>query len=287
MLKTLGLSGLVCWAALTVSFVPLWAQEGKAVVEDPEQLFEPREFVGANGETLKYRLLKPSPYNADREYPLVIFLHGAGERGSDNKAQLKHGMADFCKAKWRDKYPCYVVAPQCPTGKKWVEVDWSAPANEMPAKTSDSLQLVFELTDTMIKDSAVNDNRIYITGLSMGGYGTWDALARRPSFFAAAIPICGGGDPKTVERFVNVPLWCFHGDKDEAVPVTRSREMIDALEAAGGTPKYTEYPGVAHNSWAQTYADPQVFEWLFTQLRREPAAKEKDAADAKPAADKQ
>lgn len=287
MLKTLALNGLVCWFALTISCVPCLAQEGKAVVEDPEQLFEPREFVGANGETLKYRLLKPTPYNADREYPLVIFLHGAGERGSDNKAQLKHGMADFCKAKWRDKYPCYVIAPQCPTGKKWVEVDWSAPSNDMPAKTSDSLQLVFELTDTMVKDSAVNDNRIYITGLSMGGYGTWDALARRPSFFAAAIPICGGGDPKTAERFANVPLWCFHGDQDEAVPVKRSREMVDALKAAGGMPKYTEYAGVGHNSWAQTYADPGVFEWLFTQLRREPVIKDKAAVDAKPAAKKQ
>jgi predicted peptidase len=271
MLKSIGWSGWVCWAALSVGLASCWAQEDKAVVEDPEKLFEPREFVGADGQTLKYRLLKPAPYNADRKYPLVIFLHGAGERGSDNKAQLKHGMADFCKAKWRDKYPCYVVAPQCPEGKKWVEVDWSAPANDMPAKTSDSLQLVFELTDTMIKDSAVNENRIYITGLSMGGYGTWDALARRPSLFAAAIPICGGGDPKTASRFANIPLWCFHGDQDKAVPVNRSREMIEALKAAGGNPKYTEYAGVGHDSWSQTYADPAVFEWLFTQLRRTPA----------------
>ena len=250
---------------------PKVTQEDKTVVEDPEKLFEPREYVGAGGKTLKYRLLKPAPYDSDREYPLVIFLHGAGERGSDNVAQLKNGMADFCKAKWRDKYPCYVVAPQCPEEEKWVDVDWSSPANDMPAKTSESLQLVFELIDTMVKDAAVNDNRIYITGLSMGGYGTWDALARRPSFFAAAVPICGGGDPKTAARFAKVPLWCFHGDQDEAVPVKRSREMIDALKAAGGMPKYTEYPGVAHNSWAQTYADAAVIEWMFKQLRRDNA----------------
>lgn len=240
-------------------------------MEDPEKLFEPREFVGTNGETLKYRLLKPSPYNADREYPLVIFLHGAGERGSDNKAQLKHGMAEFCKAKWRDKYPCYVLAPQCPEGEKWSDVDWSAPSSELPAKPSKSMELVFELADTMVKDSAVNDNRVYITGLSMGGYGTWDALARRPSFFAAAIPICGGGDPKTAARFAHVPIWCFHGDADQAVPVKRSREMIEALKAAGGSPKYTEYPGVGHDSWTRTYADPEVIEWLFSQIRRTPA----------------
>ncbi|MGN6136555.1 MAG: prolyl oligopeptidase family serine peptidase [Aureliella sp.] len=238
-------------------------------MEDPEKLFEPREFVGSNGQTLKYRLLKPAPYDAERKYPLVIFLHGAGERGSDNVAQLKHGMAEFCKAKWRDKYPCYVLAPQCPEGQKWSDVDWSAPHSELPAKTSQSMQLVFDLVDTMIKDAAVNDNRVIITGLSMGGYGTWDALARRPSLFAAAVPICGGGDPKTADRFAQVPIWCFHGDQDQAVPVSRSREMVEALKAAGGHPKYTEYPGVGHNSWAQTYADPAVLEWLFTQLRRD------------------
>jgi len=249
------------------------AQEEKAVVEDPQKLFEPREFVGTNGQSLKYRLLKPAPYNADRQYPLVIFLHGAGERGDDNLVQLKHGMADFCKSKWREKYPCYVVAPQCPTGKKWVEVDWSAPTSEMPAKASDSLQLVFDLVDTMVRDSAVNPNRIIITGLSMGGYGTWDALARRPNFFAAAVPICGGGDPKTASKFPHVPLWCFHGDEDKAVPVKRSIEMIESLKAAGGEPKYTEYPGVGHDSWTRTYADPAVFEWMFTQLRRDPPKK--------------
>lgn len=244
--------------------------EDKTVVEDPEKLFEPREFVGSDGKTLNYRLLKPHPYNADRKYPLVIFLHGAGERGADNTAQLKHGMADFCKAKWREKYPCYVVAPQCPADKKWVEVEWSAASHVMPEKTSDTMLLVLELADTMIRDSAVNDNRIYMTGLSMGGYGTWDVLARRPGFFAAAVPICGGGDPQTAAKFAHVPLWCFHGEKDNVVPVSRSRDMINALKAAGGSPKYTEYPGVTHNSWAPTYADPKLFEWMFTQLRRDP-----------------
>ncbi len=249
------------------------AQEGTNTVEDPEKLFEPREFVGQNGKVLKYRLLKPSPYNADRKYPLVIFLHGAGERGDDNKAQLKHGMAEFCKALWREKYPCYVLAPQCPNDQKWADVDWSAPSSDLPDKTSDSMQLVLELADTMIKDSAVNDNRVYITGLSMGGYGTWDALARRPSLFAAALPICGGGDPKVAARFAGVPLWCFHGADDKVVKVQRSREMIEALKAAGGTPKYTEYAGVQHDSWTPTYSNPEVIEWMFTQLRRDPVVK--------------
>lgn len=279
--RALGIGVLACWAVCFSTPASSQAQENtkpedKTVVEDPEKLFEPREFVGAHGETLRYRLLKPSPYNADREYPLVIFLHGAGERGSDNKGQLKHGMAEFCKTKWREKYPCYVLAPQCPEGEKWVDVDWSAPSSDLPAKASKSMELLFELADTMVEDSAVNDNRIYITGLSMGGYGTWDAIARRPSFFAAAIPICGGGDPKTAPRFARLPLWCFHGDQDRAVPVKRSREMIEALQEAGGSPKYTEYAGVGHDSWTQTYANAEVLEWLFTQIRRTPV-------DAQPA----
>lgn len=262
--------GLLPFTVIASSSAQDSTRKGKAVVEDPKMLFEPREFVGANGEILHYRLLKPHPYNADRKYPLVIFLHGAGERGDDNTAQLRHGTADFCKAKWREKYPCYVVAPQCPTGKKWVDVDWSAETHAMPEKTSETMLLVLELADTMIRDSAVNDNRIYLTGLSMGGYGTWDTLARRPHFFAAAVPICGGGDPKTAASFAHVPLWCFHGEKDNVVRVSRSRDMIEALKAAGGTPKYTEYPGVTHNSWTATYSDPELFEWMFSQLRRDP-----------------
>ncbi len=242
-----------------------YAQE--ATVEDPEKLFEPREYVGSDGKVLNYRLLKPTPYNADRQYPLVIFLHGAGERGADNTAQLKHGMKEFCKKQWRDKYPCYVLAPQCPEGKKWVEVDWSADTHDMPAQPSESMQLIFELADTMVKDSAVNKNRIVITGLSMGGYGTWDALARRPDFFAVGLPICGGADPKTADKFAKVPVWCFHGGDDKVVPVKRSRDMIEALKSAGGTPRYTEYAGVGHDSWTQTYANPEVIDWMFTQLR--------------------
>ncbi|MFO1062377.1 MAG: prolyl oligopeptidase family serine peptidase [Pirellulales bacterium] len=234
--------------------------------QDPNQLFEPREFNGAKGGTLKYRLLKPKGYNPERKYPVVIFLHGAGERGADNKAQLKHGMAEFCKTEWRDRYPCYVIAPQCPEGRKWSEVDWSAPSSTLPEKISEPLGLTLELVDAMIADAAVNPNRIYLTGLSMGGYGTWDALARRPEFFAAAIPICGGGDPKTAAKFAKVPLWCFHGDDDKAVAVNRSREMIEALKTAGGEPKYTEYPGVGHDSWTRTYANPEVIDWMFRQL---------------------
>jgi predicted peptidase len=119
----------------------------------------------------------------------------------------------------------------------------------------------------MVENAGVDRNRIYITGLSMGGYGTWDAIARYPGFFAAAAPICGGGDPKTVDKFKSLPIWCFHGAKDPVVKVIRSREMIEALQKVGSNAKYTEYPEAQHDSWTQTYSNPELFDWMFAQRR--------------------
>lgn len=262
-LSTLGLLIVTCLAGWTAS---AQAQDDKKGM-DPTSLYEPREFVGSNKIPLKYRLLKPLDYKPGKKYPLVLFLHGAGERGDDNLVTLKHGAKDFADPERRKAYPCYVVIPQCPNGKKWSEVDWSQDTSKLPEKASDSLQSVKELLDEMIEIAGVDSNRVYITGLSMGGYGTWDALARYPGYFAAAVPICGGGDPATVSKFIKVPIWCFHGDQDNAVKVTRSREMIDALKAAGANPKYTEYPGVGHDSWTATYANPEVFKWLFSHQK--------------------
>ena len=117
----------------------------------------------------------------------------------------------------------------------------------------------------MPKEYSIDPQRIYLTGLSMGGYGTWDLLARKPDLFAAGVPVCGGGDESTAEKFAKVPVWVFHGDKDTAVPVGRSRTMVEALKKAGGHPKYTEYAGVGHNPWDKAYADPKLMNWLFKQ----------------------
>lgn len=234
----------------------------------PEQLFEPREFGGSSGGILKYRLLKPTDYDPNEKYPLVIFLHGAGERGDDNLAQLKHGMADFCKPKRRKEFPCYVLAPQCPTAKKWADIDWNRKDVNVPEQISESLGLVMELVDSMLKNSAIDKNRLYVTGLSMGGYGSWDALYRRPNFFAAAVPICGAVSPTVAKTISHVPVWCFHGEADPVVDVGYSRTIIKSLEEAGASPKYTEYPGLGHNSWTPTYANPEVYKWLFAQRRR-------------------
>jgi predicted peptidase len=200
-------------------------------------------------------------------YPLVIFLHGAGERGDDNQKQLVHGMNDFAADEIMAKYPAFVLAPQCPEGQKWSEVDWSAKSSTLPAEISPSLAATLKAADALQKEFSIDPKRIYITGLSMGGYGAWDALSRQPERFAAAAIICGGGDPAYVAKMKEVAIWLFHGGEDRAVPVGRSREMIDALKAAGANPKYTEYPGVGHNSWARTYADPALYDWLFAQKK--------------------
>ena len=232
---------------------------------DMLSLFEPREYSSGEGQVLKYRLMKPIDYQPSKKYPLVIFLHGAGERGDDNQVQLKHGMKDFADPERRKKFACFVIAPQCPQEQRWSDVDWSARTHAIPENASPSMKMVMEVVDTMIESSGVDRTRIYLTGLSMGGYGTWDAIARYPGKFAAAVPICGGGDPNSVDRIGNLPIWAFHGDKDTVVIPERSRDMIDALKKAGVTPKYTEYPGVGHDSWTATYSNPELYEWLFAQ----------------------
>lgn len=235
---------------------------------DPKELFEARVYTDAAGGKLPYRILKPIDYDANKKYPLLIFLHGAGERGEDNAIQLKHGMADFTNEENRKKYPTFVIAPQCPAARKWVEVNWSDPKHEMPAEPSVPLKQTFEVIEALRKEFSLDEQRFYITGLSMGGFGTWDALQRKPDYFAAGLPICGGGDAKQAAKLKNIPIWVFHGDKDTAVQVARSREMVEAIKAAGGMPKYTEYPGVGHDSWTATYKNPEVHAWMFGQKRK-------------------
>jgi predicted peptidase len=219
----------------------------------------------SNKGSINYRLLEPKDRDPAKQYPLVVFLHGAGERGDDNQAQLVHGVREFHKR--QAEYPCFLIAPQCPTGKRWVERNWSEPTGDgtFEDKPSESMAAVLALVEKMIADGGVDPNRVYITGLSMGGYGTWFASGTTKSPFVAAAPICGGGDPSWAPRYKNLPLWAFHGDADTAVPVARSQEMIEAIRAVGGKPQYTEYPGVGHDSWTQTYANDDFFAWLFAQ----------------------
>lgn len=246
----------------------LMALSNPLVAADNLERFEARTYADSAGTKLHYRLLKPADYDATKKYPLVIFLHGAGERGADNFVQLKHGMINFANDEGMKKYPCFVLAPQCPTGSKWVNVDWGAAKHEMPETPASPMRLTIEVVQKLSQEFSLDPSRFYITGLSMGGYGTWDAIQRKPEMFAAAIPICGGGDPKFAKQMSSVPIWAFHGDKDTAVKVERSRDMIQALKDAGASPKYTEYPGVGHDSWTATYKNPEVLDWLFAQKKK-------------------
>lgn len=233
------------------------------------QLFEAKTFKSAAEFTLPYRLLSPAAPEAGKRYPVLLFLHGAGERGSDNEKQLVHVVQELAKPEMRERYPCYLVVPQCPEEIKWVDVDWTQQSHTLPETPSQPLVACYELLAQLEKEYSVDANRIYIGGLSMGGYGTWDALARWPERFAAAIPICGGGDPAQARRMVAVPTWVFHGDQDLAVPVGRSREMVHAIREHQGQVIYTEYPNVGHNSWAMTAANRLVWDWLFAQSRKD------------------
>jgi predicted peptidase len=259
------LAAMLPLAALALSGL---AMSPSLSAADHRDRYEAREFADGEGKTLKYRLLRPQGYDPKKTYPLVLFLHGAGERGSDNKIQLIHGMNEFAADEIMEKYPAFVIAPQCPEGKQWVDVPWSADSHAMPKEPAEPLRLSLELISALQKEFSLDKSRIYVTGLSMGGFGAWDAIQRRPELFAAAVPVCGGGDAALAEQIKDVPVWAFHGAEDGAVKPKRSRDMISALQKAGGSPKYTEYEKVGHHSWEKAYGDVRMYEWLFSQKRK-------------------
>ncbi|HYR57880.1 MAG TPA: GDSL-type esterase/lipase family protein [Chthoniobacteraceae bacterium] len=264
-------SAPILFALALALLPPLRAQQtANPTAPNPADIYEARTFTGADGAALGYRLLPPQNYDAKTKYPLVLFLHGAGERGTDNAAQLKHGAPLFAKPEVRGQYPCFVVAPQCPPEKKWVDIDWNSDTPKQP-EINATMSLVLGALDAVQKEFSVDPDRLYVTGLSMGGYGTWDFITRFPEKWAAAAPVCGGGDKELVIRAKSVPIWAFHGLEDKTVKPERSRELIDAIVAAGGKPLLSEYPYLAHDSWTTAYGEPELLPWLFAQKRGQPA----------------
>ncbi len=212
-------------------------------------------------DTLPFRLLKPRKLENDKTYPLIIFLHGAGERGNNNEGNIKHINELVTNNANRMKYPCFVIAPQCAKKQQWIEA-YNSPFSKKPSKP---MQLFIGLLEKTLKEYPIDPDRIYITGVSMGGYGTWDLISRYPNKFAAAVPVCGGGDVKMAPLIKDIPIWAFHGATDPVVKPEQSRKMITALQNAGGFPGYTEYPNVDHPSWVHAYKEPYLFVWMFRQ----------------------
>jgi predicted peptidase len=235
-------------------FIPLLS------MAQSDSLFEKHVF-----DSLPYRLLRPHNPEPGKKYPLVIFLHGSGERGTDNELNLKYVTPLFLDSIHRIKYPSYILIPQCPISDRWVNTQWNSSEHVMAKSPTASLARVMSLVDYSVREWAVDAQRIYVGGLSMGGFGTWELLARQPNKFAAAIPICGGGDVSTAKRIRKVPVWVFHGALDAVVPPERSRKMVMALKKAKGKPRYTEYPLAQHDSWTPALAEPELLKWLFSQ----------------------
>ncbi|WP_242527453.1 alpha/beta hydrolase-fold protein [Ktedonosporobacter rubrisoli] len=249
-----------------------------------------RKFIDARGTSLTYYFYIPAHYNPKQKYPLVLLLHGGGERSKPTNTISQNQQVLFRQAYiqvWSAEYkgpanpdiqqrwPCFVVVPQIAASQQWVNVPIHQGSYTQPSQPSDPLRLSRELLDSLQQQyKGIDANRLYITGISQGGHGVWDAIERWPDYFAAAAPIAGAGDPSKASALTHLPIWAFHGSKDESVPVTGSRDMITAIEAAGGHPRYTEFEGQPHGVWDYAYSlanSPlrvtNFFSWLFAQQK--------------------
>ncbi len=234
-----------------------FAAQPKTIYSD----FLEKEFTSSSGQKLPYRILYPENFDASKKYPLVLFLHGAGERGTDNNAQLKHGGAMFTNPINRQKYPCIAIFPQCPS-----ELWWAGRINS-PQET-EAGKAAKELLDNFLSDKNVDLKRIYIMGISMGGRATFYMIENFPEIFAAAIPICGWPDAAKLHNAAGkVKVRIFHGDADPVVPVEGSRQAYTILKEAKGKVEYIEYPAVEHNSWDYAFREKDFFSWLFSQSK--------------------
>ncbi|MDB4453927.1 GDSL-type esterase/lipase family protein [bacterium] len=227
--------------------------------------------VQLDGLTIPFRLMSPAKVEEGKRYPVVLFLHGAGERGDDNTTQLKYLPEWMASDDRRESMPCFLIAPQCPTDHKWSDDAWGDVASSpLSAEPTGPMRGAIEALCRVVAEHPVDLDRIYLTGLSMGGYGTFDLATRHADWFAAAAPICGGGDETQADRLAGLPLSIWHGDRDDAVPVARSRAMVSALWDLDESPIYRELPGMGHNAWDVAYRPGGCLEWLFEQ-RRDPA----------------
>jgi predicted peptidase len=243
-------SSLVLFASIAILFAISNAQieQTKTAQLTPPIGQHPQAFEKVITKTLscQYLLFLPEDYEKkQQQWPMILFLHGAGERGIDLNLVKKHGPPKIVETK--KDFPFIVVSPQCPQDRWWTE----------------EAEVLINLLNDVVSRYNVDTERIYLTGLSMGGYGTWTLAAAYPERFAAIAPICGGGERYMADKFKNVPVWAFHGAKDNVVPVVKSEEMVNAINARGGNAKLTIYPDAAHDSWTATYDNPELYDWFL------------------------
>ncbi|MBS4056265.1 MAG: dienelactone hydrolase family protein [Bacteroidales bacterium] len=239
-----------------------------------KELYQARLFIH-EADTMPYRILIPDGFDGQKKYPLIVFLHGSGERGNDNQAQLVHGASLFSRPDVREKYPALVIFPQCATDDYWANMVDSLDADSSrqfafypDREAGKGMHMVMLLITQLASEKWVDQSRIYIGGLSMGGMGTFELLYRMPDTFAAAFPMCGGGNPETTQHFAKkVPLWIFHGQDDPVVKSEYSIAMAKAIKANGGTVKLSLYPGVGHDVWTPAFQEAELLPWLFSHHR--------------------
>ena len=225
-------------------------------------------------DSINYRILFPENFDPSKKYPLVVFLHGSGERGADNEKQLIHGGKLFLTERFRKDFPAIVVFPQCSSDSFWANVEFGSGVSgkrtfnfAKGGKPTKAMRALLGMLEHMKDRPFVDKKMVYIGGLSMGGMGTYELMRRKRRMFAAAFAICGGDDIANVRKYKNTPLWIFHGEKDDVVPVGLSTDIADQLRVLGVTPKITLYPNDNHNSWDSAFAEPELLSWLFSHQR--------------------
>jgi predicted peptidase len=239
---------MVCAAMAVVVLFGCATLGGKAT---PVQTGLLTKSMSVTGQLRNYALYVPPIYSPNRKWPLIVFLHGIGERGDDGLLQTTVGIYPAVQRD-PDRFPCLILMPQCPVDRMWTA----------------AMEHIDAAIEQTLSEYRVDSARIYLTGLSMGGFGAWEYGARNNTKFAALLPICGGGRESNASRLTKLPIWAFHGAADPVVKPDASRRMVEAVKAARGTVSYTEFPGVGHNSWDKAFGDPEVIRWLLEQRKQ-------------------
>ena len=252
---------------LAMSFVFTCAVSVNAASVDLQNDFAFKTFESkANaGYSLNYRIYVPKNYDSSKSYPVLMFLHGAGERGSDNTAHVNGTVKNLFDTRYELFSQTIVICPQCPSGEQWVDYPWSK-GNYSVDKVPESkaLSTAFEILQSVMAEYSCDSDRVYAMGLSMGGYGTWDLLVRHGDTFAAAVPICGGGDPSKAEQLKNIPIWTYHGTADPTVSFNNTKEMYESITAAGGSKiTFNAVEGAGHNVWTDATTNGALLDWLM------------------------